>query len=57
MNAKVLIKFTDKYTGKEYAPGDIIKGISAARFNEILKAGKFIEAAEDVKETPAKNEK
>lgn len=43
-DVKVLKAFTDKHTGKKYEKGDVIKGITKARFNEILKVGKLVEA-------------
>lgn len=50
MKVKVLIPFNDKYTGKEYKKDDVIE-VSAERFNEITRKGRFIEA---VDETAAK---
>lgn len=55
MDAKVLIPFTDKYTGKKYKKDDVIKGISAKRFNEMLEKGKLVAAVDDT--TAAKTEK
>ena len=46
LDVKVLKAFTDKYTGKKYKKGDVIKGITEKRFNEILEKGKLVEAAE-----------
>ena len=46
MKAKVLIPFNDKYTGKEYKKDDVID-VSAKRFNEITKKGKFIQLVEE----------
>lgn len=42
-DVKVLSGFTDKHTGKKYKKGDVIKGITEERFNEILKTGKLVE--------------
>lgn len=49
MKAKVLISFTDKYTGKKYKAGDNgdIIDVTAERFNEITKKGRLIEAYEE----------
>lgn len=47
MKAKVLIPFTDKYTGKTHKKGEIINDITAERFNEITRKGRYIEAYED----------
>ncbi len=46
MKAKVLIPFTDKYTGKEYKKGEIIE-VTAARFNEITKKDRLVEAHDE----------
>lgn len=46
MKAKVLIPFNDKYTGKEYKKDDVID-VTAKRFNEITKKGKFIQLVEE----------
>lgn len=55
IKAKVLIPFTDKETNKKYdKKGDIIT-LTAKRFNEIQRKGKYIEAAEE--ETTSKAEK
>ena len=43
-DVKVLSGFTDKHTNKKYKKGDVIKGITETRFNEILKTGKLVEA-------------
>lgn len=51
MKAKVLIPFTDKHTGKTYKKGEIIDSISAERFNEITRKGRYIEAHEDAPAT------
>ena len=50
MKAKVLIPFKDKETKKVRKKGDIID-VTAKRFNEITKAGRYIEAVEDEKPT------
>lgn len=46
IKAKVLIPFTDKETKQKRKKDDIIE-VTAKRFNEITKAGRFIEAAEE----------
>ena len=46
MKAKVLISFEDKETHKKHKPGDVID-ITAARFNEITRKGRYIEAYEE----------
>lgn len=46
IKSKVLIPFTDKETKKQYKKGDIIN-LTAKRFNEIQRKGKYIEAAEE----------
>lgn len=46
MKAKVIIPFKDKYTGNGYNKGDVIE-VTANRFNEITKKGKFIQLVED----------
>lgn len=51
MKAKVLIPFKDKETKKEHKKGAVID-LSAKRFNEITKQGRFVELVED--EKPAK---
>ena len=56
MKAKVLISFNDKYTGKKNQPGDIIE-VTAERFNEINKKGKFVEAYEAPAKSAEKAEK
>ena len=43
-DVKVLSGFTDKHTDKKYKKGDVIKGITQTRFNEILSKGKLVEA-------------
>lgn len=47
IKTKVLIPFTDKETKKHYKKGDIID-LTAKRFNEVLRKGKYIEAAEEI---------
>ena len=42
-DVKVLSGFTDKHTDKKYKKGDVIKGITETRFNEILSKGKLVE--------------
>lgn len=53
MKAKVIIPFNDKYTGKEHKKGDVIE-VTAARFNEICRKGRHVEAFD---ETTAKENK
>lgn len=48
MKVKVLMPFTDKVTGKTHKKNDVIE-VTAARFNEIIKKGAFIEAVESIK--------
>ena len=52
VKAKVLIPFTDKYTGKKYEKvGEVIE-VSVKRFNEITSEDKLIElVAEEEKAT------
>jgi hypothetical protein len=45
MKAKVIIPFRDKITKKNYKKNDIID-VTAERFNEITKVGRFIQAVE-----------
>lgn len=42
-DVKVLSGFTDKHTDKKHKKGDVIKGITQTRFNEILLEGKLVE--------------
>ena len=49
MDAKVLERFFDKYTGKEHKKGDVIKDITDSRFKEINSKKKFVEAVVDTK--------
>ena len=42
-DVKVLSGFTDKHTGKKYHKGDVIKGITEKRLNEILLTGNLVE--------------
>lgn len=55
MKAKVLIPFEDKYTGKKHKKNDVLD-ITAARFNEILKKGNYVEAVDEPTPTPKKAE-
>lgn len=48
MKAKVLKPFTDKVNGKTYKKNEVIE-VTAARFNEIIRKGAFIEAVENIK--------
>lgn len=48
-DVKVLSGFIDKHTGQKYHKGDVIKGITETRFNEILKKGKLVEVIESGK--------
>ena len=51
MKAKVIIGFRDKETKKVHKAGDIID-VTPARFNEITRQGRYIEAYEEpVKKT------
>ncbi len=50
MKAKVLIPFRDKITKKEHKKNDIID-VTADRFNEITKKGRYIEAVEETATT------
>lgn len=43
LDAKVLSGFIDKHTGQKYKKGDVIKGITLERFNEIILTGKLVE--------------
>lgn len=52
-DVKVLSGFTDKHTDKKHKKGDVIKGITEKRFNEILETGKLVEAVVQ----PAKTDK
>ena len=45
-DVKVLSGFTDKHTDKKYKKGDVINGITEARFKEILTKGKLVEKIE-----------
>lgn len=54
IDAKVLVSFTDKHTGKKHKKGDVIKGITETRFNEILKKGKLVEAVDVAKKEEKK---
>lgn len=42
-DVKVLSGFIDKHTDKKHKKGDVIKGITHTRFNEILLKGKLVE--------------
>lgn len=46
MKAKVLIPFRDKETKKANKKGNIID-VTAKRFNEITKQGRYLEAVEE----------
>lgn len=54
MNAKVLKAFRDKYTGKRYVEGDVLKNISRKRFEEILTKGALVEEIVDEEPKPKK---
>lgn len=41
MQAKVILKFKDKYTGETYNKGDILN-LTEERFSEIMSAGKYL---------------
>ena len=53
-DVKVLSGFTDKHTDKKYIKGDVIKGITKSRFNEILAKGKFVEVISQPEKTDKK---
>ena len=55
MKAKVLIPFEDKNTHKKHKKGDVID-VTPARFNEITRKGRYIEAF-DESAYKAENEK
>ena len=57
LDAKVLSGFTDKYTNIKYKKGDVIKGITLKRFNEILTKGKLVEEVVEEKKETIKKEK
>lgn len=48
MKAKVLERFFDKHTGKEFKKGDVIN-ITELRFNEINSNKKLVEAVVETK--------
>ena len=50
IKAKVLIPFTDKETGKEHKKGEVVE-MTAARFNEITRKGRYVELVEEAPET------
>jgi hypothetical protein len=53
LKAKVLHKFTDKYTGEHYRQGDVLD-ITEARYKEILSVAPLVYAiAQDDAETPS----
>jgi hypothetical protein len=49
MKAKVLIPFNDKVTGQHHEKGAVIN-LTAKRFNEITKKGRYIELVEEAAE-------
>lgn len=57
LKVKVLKPFFDKYTGKKHKTGDVIKGITLKRFNEILTKGKLVEEVVEEKKETIKKEK
>ena len=52
VKAKVLIPFEDKETHKKHKKGDVID-VTPARFNEITRKGRYIEAFDDAAQTAA----
>ena len=56
MKAKVLIPFEDKETHKMHKKGDVID-VAPARFNEITRKGRYIEAFEDAAPAVASTDK
>lgn len=44
MDVKVLSSFTDRHTDQKHKKGDVLKGITKERFNEILEKGNLVEA-------------
>lgn len=46
IKAKVLVTFTDKYSGEECLEGSVID-ISVERFNEIILKGNFLQIVEE----------
>ena len=56
MKAKVLITFEDKETHKKHKPGDVID-VTPARFNEITRKGRYIEAYDETAQKAATENK
>ena len=56
MKAKVLITFEDKETHKKHKPGDVID-VTPARFNEITRKGRYIEAYDESAQNAATDKK
>ena len=56
MKAKVLIPFEDKNTHKQHKKGDVID-VTPARFNEITRKGRYIEAFDEAAEKAASEKK
>ena len=56
MKAKVLINFRDKETNVLHKKGEIIE-ITPARFNEITRKGRYIEAYDEAAEKAATEKK
>ena len=56
MKAKVLITFEDKETHKKHKKGDVID-VTPARFNEITRKGRYIEAYDEAAEKAATEKK
>ena len=46
--AKVIERFFDKYTGREYKKGDIVN-VTESRFNELNSKKKLVEAVVETK--------
>ncbi len=53
IKVKTLLKFRDKYSGKVHKVGDVFS-VTKERFDEILKAGKFVELHNEAEEKTAK---
>lgn len=56
MKAKVLIPFEDKATHKKHKKGDVIY-VTPARFNEITRKGRYVEAYDEAAEKAATEKK
>lgn len=56
MKAKVLIAFEDKETHQKHKPGDVID-VTPARFNEITRKDRYIEAYDETAQKAATEKK